>query len=117
MFDIENSFNNNQIPYKKLDGNENYVIYKVKSKKMLLCLKGRKNRFELERDVFDYLDMNKLDYSLLLVDGNNLFFIELNKKNNWIKSCFESCDKDSIFLGKQVLNHRVREEELANLLS
>ena len=35
---------------------------------------------------------------------------------HWIKSCFETCDKESIYLGKQVLNARINEKELYRTL-
>ena len=41
-----------------------------------------------------------------------MYYIKLNKNVNWIKSCFETCDKDAIYLGKQVLNAEVSEEIL-----
>lgn len=38
--------------------------------------------------------------------------MKLNKKANWVKSCFDTCDKDVIYLGKQVLNSKVTETDL-----
>lgn len=43
-------------------------------------------------------------------------YLKLNKKSNWIKSCFQTCDKESIYLGKQVLNSRLDEKELRKVL-
>ena len=34
-----------------------------------------------------------------------IHYLKLNKKVNWVKSCFATCDKDELFLGKQVLNY------------
>ena len=39
-------------------------------------------------------------------------YLKLNKKANWVKSCFDTCDKDVIYLGKQVLNSKVTETDL-----
>ena len=41
-----------------------------------------------------------------------LYYLKLNKKANWVKSCFDTCDKDVIYLGKQVLNSKVTEIDL-----
>ena len=30
---------------------------------------------------------------------------------NWVKSCFATCDKDELFLGKNVLNARITQEQ------
>ena len=46
------------------------------------------------------------------VSIENLYFLKLNKNVNWVKSCFETCDKDAIYLGKQVLNSRITENDL-----
>ena len=35
----------------------------------------------------------------------------INKKVNWVKSCFATCDKDELFLGKNVLNARITQEQ------
>ena len=42
-----------------------------------------------------------------LIDGT----VKLNKKVNWVKSCFATCDKDELFLGKNVLNARITQEQ------
>lgn len=39
------------------------------------------------------------------------FYLKLNKKVNWVKSCFATCDKDELFLGKNVLNARITQEQ------
>lgn len=47
-------------------------------------------------------------------DGNThvLYYLKLNKKANWGKSYFDVCDKDVVYLGKQVLNSKVTETDL-----
>ena len=42
-----------------------------------------------------------------LIDGT----VKLNKKVNWVKSCFATCDKDELFLGKNVSNARITQEQ------
>ena len=73
----------------------------------------------MERDFFDYLDGNTIPYSVLCHDtaSGKMYYIKLNKNVNWIKSCFETCDKDAIYLGKQVLNAEVSEETLRKELN
>ena len=40
-----------------------------------------------------------------------IHYLKLNKKVNWVKSCFATCDKDELFLGKNVLNARITQEQ------
>lgn len=67
----------------------------------------------MERDLFEYLDGNSIPYSILCHDiaANVIYYLKLNKNVNWIKSCFNTCDKDELFLGKNVLNARITKEQ------
>lgn len=111
---IENLLKQDKIPYKKIDEDNGFKLYKINSKMHLFYMYNRGNQFLMERDFFDYLDGNSVPYSILCHDTskNIFYFLKLNKNANWIKSCFETCDKDAIYLGKQVLNAKVSEEEL-----
>ena len=40
-----------------------------------------------------------------------IHYLKLNKKVNWVKSFFATCDKDEFFLGKNVLNARITQEQ------
>lgn len=40
-----------------------------------------------------------------------IHYLKLNKKVNWVKSCFATSDKDELFLGKNVLNARITQEQ------
>lgn len=42
---------------------------------------------------------------------NILDLLIYSKKVNWVKSCFATCDKDELFLGKNVLNARITQEQ------
>lgn len=72
------------------------------------------NQFQMDREIFEYLDANTIPYWLVLNDtiAKKHYLIVLKKENNWVKSCFIGCNKDKIFLGKQVLNCAVSNEEL-----
>jgi hypothetical protein len=105
---VEKLFKDIKIEFKLLDSESIYKVYKIGEKKNLLVINNKNNQFKLSRDWFDYLDFNSLPYSILLLSQFNdeMYYLELNKEHNWVKSCFESCDKEEIFLGKQVLNYR-----------
>lgn len=115
---IERILNAEKIPYKLIDEDEGFKLIKINSKHHIFYMNSRNNQFLMERDFFEYLDVNSIPYSVLCYDAskNIYYYLRLNKKVNWIKSCFETCDKDSIYLGKQVLNARVSEKELCDVL-
>ncbi|MCH1950936.1 hypothetical protein MCJ35_17160 [Enterocloster sp. OA13] len=103
-----------EIDCKIIDEDDGFRIYKVGGRKHLLYLECKDGSFIMERDIFEYLDGNKLPYSVLLynISKEQLYYIDLPKENNWVKSCFMTCDKEKIFLGKQVLNSRIDIKEL-----
>lgn len=102
------------IDYKVIDEDEDFKIFKIANKRHVLYLERKNNIFNLERDLFEYLDNNKLPYSLLLHDKSKdkYYYLELAKEVNWVKSCFKTCSKDQIYLGKQVLNYQVKTTQL-----
>ena len=106
---IERIFAQEKIEYKKIDEENGTKLYKINSKCYLLYLKEKGNQFALNRDFFEYLDSNSLPYKILLhdVQKDKFYYLELRKNNNWIKSCFNTCNKDKIYLGKQVLNYPI----------
>lgn len=115
---IERILKVEKIPYKLIDKDESFKLIKINSKHHIFYMSSINNQFLMERDFFDYLDGNSIPYSILCYDASKsaYYYLKLNKKVNWIKSCFETCDKESIYLGKQVLNARVSEIELYEIL-
>ena len=106
------------IDYKVIDEDDDFKIFKIAAKRHMLYLERKDNVFSLERDLFDYLDNNNLPYSLLLHDKskNKYYYLDLSKGINWIRSCFNTCTKDQIYLGKQVLNNLIDEKALIEKL-
>ena len=111
---IEKIFVQEKIEYKKIDEEKGVKLYKVGSKCHLLYIKNKGNQFLLHRDFFEYLDSNSLPYKILLHDiqENKFYYLELRRNNNWIKSCFATCNNDEIYLGKQVLNYLIDKNDL-----
>lgn len=106
------------INWKEIDADDNYQIFKISDRLNLLYLHCKNDQFQLSRDLFDYLDGNKLPYSILLSNTvkRKLYYLQLPKDYNWVKSCFMTCDKEKIFLGKQVMNAPITEAELCKRL-
>ncbi len=115
---IENILKETTIPYKVIDENKAVKLMKINSKLHLLYIKKNDNQFVMEREYFNYLDGNSIPYSILFHDTskNFLYYLKLNKEVNWIKSCFETCNKESIFLGKQVLNEHKSVKDVIEIL-
>ncbi len=70
-------------------------------------MEGSTNVFSLDRDLFYFLDNQKKPYGFILnaVKENRIYFLEFNKKINWLSMCFNSCDKENLYFGKQILNN------------
>ena len=106
---IKNILDKNNIAYKIIDEEGNTELLKINNKLHMLYIHNRGNRFQMERDFFEYLDGNSIPYVIVCCDdlNNTLYYLKLNKEVNWVKSCFATCDKDAIYLGKQVLNCKI----------
>lgn len=115
---IEEILKNEKIGYKVIDEDTNVKILKVEAKIHIFCMESKGNQFVINRDYFEYLDSNSLPYNLFLQDilNHKNYYIELPKAHNWVKSCFETCDKENIYLGKQVLNSIITEQKLYDKL-
>lgn len=109
---IEKLLSGDNIAYKVIDEDNGFKIIKVNSKLHILYLYGKGTQFMMQRDLFEYLDGNSIPYSILCHDtsSNSIFFLKLNKNRNWLKSCFNTCDKDELYLGKDVLNSRITKD-------
>lgn len=107
----------NKLNIKTIDEDYNWAIFKVGSQMHIFYLESNSNQFIMERDLYEYLDSNSLPYSLLLFNkkSKQYFYIDLKKGHNWIKACFDNCAKESIFLGKQIMNYPIREDEIVDL--
>jgi len=108
-----------KVDFKIVDQESDIKIIKIKNKIHIFYMESNNNRFYIERDYYEYLDGHNMPYVLLLSDTTvkRYFYIDLNRSYNWVKACFDSCEKDKLFLGKQVLNYGITEDELVLKLS
>lgn len=106
---IEKILQEIEVDFKVIDEENNMKMIKIPNKLQICIIEQKGNQFMFERDIFEYLDSNSLPYSLLLQDitQNKYYYLHFRKKINWVKACFDGCDKDKIFLGKQVLNSQI----------
>lgn len=115
---VEKILKQEKVLYKVIDEDKGCKLIKINSKSHLFYMMNSGNQFLMERDFFEYLDANSAPYAVLCHDTSKgyFYYLKLNKNVNWIKSCFETCSKDSIYLGKQVLNARISEADLRTSL-
>ena len=66
------------------------------------------NVFKLDRKTFDILRNDCEEYRIILFDSVNkkYYYLKLKNNNNWLSGGFDNCQKDELFLGKQVLNYQ-----------
>ena len=104
----------NAIAYKIVDESKNLKMIKIPDRVHICYMQEKGNQFQMDREIFEYLDANTIPYWLVLNDtiAKKHYLIVLKKENNWVKSCFIGCNKNKIFLGKQVLNYVVSNEDL-----
>lgn len=104
------------ITYKEIEYSDDITIYKLNNSHNLVVCLSKDSTFKIERDLFFYLDNQSIGYSFLLINisDEKYFFLEYNKISRWIKSSFESCEKDVIYFGKIVLQNRISINELTN---
>lgn len=97
----------NGISYTKINVKKGMNMFKIGNTNVLFKVNNN-NQFSLQRDVFRILESNCDFYALLLLNsvGKTYYFLDFKNKNNWLKGCFESCDKKEIRLGKIVLNEK-----------
>ncbi len=111
---LKKELTRNDIDYRFEEYDYDVYLYKIAGKINLVHMIGKTNIFSLDRDLFYYLDNQKLPYYFLLeeTEDANYYFLEFVKKINWLSSCFNSCDKESLFFGKQVLNNRINKLDI-----
>ncbi len=111
---IEKLLKRSTVLYKVIDEDDGMKLIKVNSQLHILYLFGNSNVFLMEREFFDYIDANSIPYSILCHDtsANKLYYLKLNKSTNWVKSCFNTCDKDALYLGREVLKAQISEDLL-----
>lgn len=95
-----------EIKSNKIKNDKNANIFSVGEINVLFLI-NNSNAFKIKREWFNALSDKCNKYALFLFDKKDkkYYFIKFMKKNNWLSGSFIDCDKDELFLGKQVLNY------------
>ena len=115
---IEKVLKDNKIKYNFKRMN-NVYIYIINDEKMVIVIKNKNdNVFSITKEAFYKIDDELLPYSFFLIDGNEqVYFYKIEEPNNSIRNAFESSKKDVIFFGKEILNKKINEKEVIELIN
>lgn len=92
----------------------NVHIYTINDEKMIIVIiNKRDNIFSISRDIFNVIDDELLPYSFFLIDNyERIYFYKINEPNNSLRKAFDSCNKDIIYFGKEILNNTIIDKDL-----
>lgn len=105
--EIKKLLKKENINFKEQEYDKNITLFKVKEKLNIVCIEEKSSTFLLERDLFFYLDNQKIPYAFLLINlvNKKVFYLDFKSKTNWLSSGFERSDKESLYFGKIVLKN------------
>lgn len=114
---VKQILDRNNVHY-KLKRIKNVCIYELDDEVLLITISNNKNIFSINRKIFYEIDDKLLPYSFCLEDTstNNLYYMKIKEPNNFLRKSFESTNKDVIYFGKQILQHKIQEKELISEL-
>lgn len=104
---VKNILEQNKILFSIIYKDKKVEIIQIKDCKIIIWV-NKGNIFKMDRKWFEKLSNNCSKYYTVLVDSinNQMFFIKFIEKNNWLSNSFSCCEKEEIFLGKQVLQYK-----------
>lgn len=106
--EIKRLMKEKNISFNNQEYDDNTTLFKIEKKINLVRIEGKTSTFSLERDLFYYLDNQKIPYSFLLINSmdKRIFYLDFKSKKNWLSSGFERSDKENLYFGKIVLNNQ-----------
>jgi hypothetical protein len=120
MENLEKLMRDNGIEYKFQEYDSNIYIFKVgkETKINVIVMMENSSTFKIDRDLFFYIDNQREIYTFLLINTaeDKIYYLEFLDKKNWLKTSFDRSDKEYIFFGKIVLQHRINLDEVGSKL-
>lgn len=94
---------------------KNILVVNISDYSVLIWINNN-NTFKMKRSILEEMNnvSEKQVYFLIDNTAKKYYFMKFPKSNNWLTSGFYNCDKDELFLGKQVLNNQ---KPLSNIIS
>jgi len=110
---IEKILKDNNLTY-ELKKRKNIEIYNICDEKMLIVIQNDNNVFYISRKIFYEIDEELLPYAFCLIDSSKkqLYFVNINEPINFLRESFDNTEKENIYFGKQVLNNKIKEDDL-----
>lgn len=89
-------------------------IIETNSGMYLGIILSNNNTFSIKREVFNYIDKTGEEYSFCLINKKEgkIYYLSFKDKNNWLKTSFGRSDKNELYFGKIVLQHKITVNEL-----
>ncbi len=104
---VNELLNKHNIKHESILSERGIYIFSIRNTNVLFWI-NEGNSFKMKRKWFECLEANCEKYALCLYDrhNNKYYYIKFVNKNNWLSASFKGCDKEELFLGKQVLNNQ-----------
>ena len=85
----------------------------------VVVLLSNSNTFKIDRDLMFYLSNQREKYTFWFINKNEgtMYYLEFLSNNNWLESSFRRSDKEIIYFGKIVLNHKLEESAILSKLA
>ncbi|TJX15133.1 hypothetical protein E9840_03460 [Tissierella creatinini] len=113
---IEKKLLDNNIDFKEIEYDEDIKIYKLGKLKPhnIAVLYSPNNTFKIDRELMFYLSNQNEIYSFWLINKNvnDMFYLEFINKENWLQTSFNRSNKEEIYFGKIILNHKLKEKDI-----
>lgn len=112
MNDIEKIIKS-KYKYKTIN-NDGVKLLFLDNETILAIIINKKNVFKINRKQFYRIDDELLPYGFLLIDSTqkNMYFMKYTEPNNQLRYAFDSTQKDEIYFGKEILQNKIKLNEL-----
>lgn len=94
-----------------------YLVFENET--ILVVIKNNKNIFKIVRSDFEHIEQELLDYDFCLIDSSKkqLYYMKVKEPNNFIRKAFDSTEKNEIYFGKEILQNKITEKQLIEMIS
>lgn len=106
MMTIYDLLEKHEIKCKRISGEKNINIFSVGKLNVIFWINDG-NVFKMRRKWMEQLSNKCDEYALFLFDkkAKKYYYVKFRNKNNWLNVSYINCDKEELFLGKQILNY------------
>lgn len=94
-------------------------VVEFENETLLVIIENKKNVFKITKKDFQIIDDYLLPYAFLLVDTrtDEMFFMQVQEPNNFIRNAFDRTSKNEIFFGKEILQNRINKDKIVEKIN